>query len=109
MRIENKIETRNGPREGSSEKRKKGRVVSTKFIHYSLKCQPIFKKKNDKMTTKRISSGTSPQIQKKYGSSVPKLRRNPSKVGYLKEYKFEGKIDNNGRQLNQNKIDVSKD
>ena len=71
MRIANKIETRNGPWEGSSEKRKKGRVVSAKFIQYSLKSQPIFKKKNEKMMTKSISSGTIPQIQKKSGPSGP--------------------------------------
>ena len=71
MRIENKIETRNGPREGSSEKRKKGRAVSAKFIQYSSKSQPKFKKKNDKMTKKSIASGTSPQIQMKSRSSGP--------------------------------------
>ena len=71
MRIANNIETRNGPWEGSSEKRKKGRVVSTKFLQYSSKAQPRFKKNNDEMTTKSIASGTSPQIQKKCGSSRP--------------------------------------
>ena len=41
------------------------------------------------MTTKSIASGTSPQIQKKFWSSRPQLRSTPSKVGYLKEDKFE--------------------
>ena len=61
------------------------------------------------MKTMRISSGTSPQIQKKPGSFGPQLRSTPSKVGCLKEDKFEGHKDNIGRKLNQNKIDVSKD
>ena len=64
MRIANKIERRNGPPEGSAEKRKKGMVFFAKFLQYSLKSQRIFKKKNDKMMTKSIASGTSPQIQK---------------------------------------------
>ena len=103
MRIENKIEIRNGPREASSEKRKKkGRVVSAKFLQYSSKSQPIFKRKNDKMMT-------SPQIWKKYESFGPQLRSTPSKVGCLKEDKFEGQKYNIGKKLNQNKIDVSKD
>ena len=85
----------------------KGRVVSAKFLQYSSKSQPRFKKKNEKMTTKRISSGTSPHIHKKYGLSRPQLRSTPSKVGFLKEHKLEGKKDNIDRKLNQKKIDVS--
>ena len=68
----------------------KGRVVSAKFLQYSSKSQPRFKKKNKKMTTKRISSGTRPQTEIKYGSFGPQLRSTPSKVGCLKEDKFEG-------------------
>ena len=74
-----------------------------------MKAQPRFKKKNEKMMKKTISSGTIPQIQKKSGSSGPQLRHTPSKVGYLKEDKFEGHKYNIGKKLNQNKIDVSKD
>ena len=37
-----------------------GRVVSAKFLQYSSKTQPRFKKKNEKMTTKSIASGESP-------------------------------------------------
>ena len=94
---------------GFLRREKKGRVVSAKFLQYSLKSQPRFKKKNKKMMTKSITSGTNPQIQKKCGSSRPQLRSTPSKVGCLKEDKFEGKKYNIGRQLNQKKIDVSKD
>ena len=61
------------------------------------------------MMAKNIFSGTSPQIQKKFGSSGPQLRSTPSKVGCLKEDKFEGLKDNIGMKLNQKKIDVSKD
>ena len=61
------------------------------------------------MMKKRIASGTSPQIQKKYGSFGPQLISTPNKVGCLKEDKFEGKKDNISRQLNQKKIDMSKD
>ena len=60
------------------------------------------------MMTKSIASGISPQIQK-CGSSRPQLRSTPSKVGCLKEDKFEGKKDNIGRKLNQKKIYVCKD
>ena len=94
---------------GVLRREKKGRVVSAKFIQYSLKAQPRFKKKNDKMTLKSIASGTGPQIQKKSESSRPQLRSTLSKVGCLKEDKFEGQKDNIGRQLNQKKRDVSKD
>lgn len=109
MRIANKVETRNSPREGSSEKKRKGRVVSAKYLQYSSKTQPRFEKKIAEMTTKSIASRTSPQIQKKSGSSGPQLRRTPSKVGCVKEDKFEGQKDNVGRQSNPKKIDVSKD
>ena len=94
---------------GVLRREKKGRLFSAKFIQYSFKSHPIFKKKNDKMTTNIIANRTSPHIHKKYGSSGPQLRSNLSKVGYLKEDKFEGKKDNIGRQLNQNKTYVSKD
>ena len=96
-------------KKGVLRREKKGRVVSTKFLQYSSKGQPRFKKTNDKMTTKSISRGTNPQIQKKYGSSGPQVRITPNKVGCLKEEKFEGKKDNIGRKLNKKKIDVSKD
>ena len=96
-------------KKGFLRREKKGRVVSAKFIQYSSKSQPRFKKKNDKMTTKSISSRTISQIQKKSRSSGPQLRSTPSKVGCLKEDKFEGQKDNSGRKLNQNKIDVFKD
>ena len=94
---------------GVLRREKKGRVVSAKFLQYSSKSQPRFKKKNEKMTTKSISSGTIPQIQKKCGSSRPHWRSTPSKVRCLKEDKFEGKKDNIGRKLNQKKIYVCKD
>ena len=87
----------------------KRRDVSAKFLQYSLKSQPRFKKKNYKMTTKSIASGTSCQIRNKSGSSRPQLRSTPSKVGCLKEDKVEGNKDNIGRKLNQKKIYVSKD
>ena len=94
---------------GFLRREKKGRVVSAKFLQYSSKSQPRFKKKNEKMTTKSISSGKIPQIQKKCGSSRPQLRSTPSKVGCLKEDKFEGQKYNIGKKLNQKKLDVSKD
>ena len=94
---------------GVLRREKKGRVVSAKFLQYSSKSQPIFKRKNDKMMTKSIANRTSPQIQKKYGSAGPQLRSTPSKVGCLKEDKFEGQKYNIGKKLNQKKIDVSKD
>ena len=61
------------------------------------------------MKIKSISSGTSPHIQNKSGSSGHQLRSTPSKIGCLKEDKFEGQKDNIGMQLNQKKIDVSMD
>ena len=94
---------------GVLRRQKKEGFVSAKFLQYSSKSQPRFKKKNEKMTTKSIVSGTSPHIQKKSGSSRPQLRSCPSKIGCLKEDNFEGQKDNIGKKLNQNKIDVSKD
>ena len=96
-------------KKGVLRREKKGRVVSAKFLQYSSKAQPRFKKKNDKIIEKSIASETSPQNQKKSGSFGPQLRITPSKVGCLKEDKFEGQKDNIGRQLNQKKIVVSKD
>ena len=48
MRIANNIDTRNGPREGSYEKRKKGRVVSAKFLQYSSKPNQDLRKRMKK-------------------------------------------------------------
>ena len=94
---------------GVMRREKKGRVVFAKFIQYNSKYQPRFKKKNGKMMTNRIASGKSPQIQKKCGSPRPQLRSTPSKLGCVKEDKFEGKKDNFGKKLNQKKIYVSKE
>ena len=38
----------------------KGRLVFAKFLQYSLKEKPRFKKKNEKIMTNNIVSGTSP-------------------------------------------------
>ena len=96
-------------KKGVLRREKKGRVISAKFLQYSSKAKPIFKKKNEKMTAKSIATRTSPQIQNKCGSSRPQLRSTHSKVGCLKEDKVEGKKDNISRKLNQKKIYVSKD
>jgi hypothetical protein len=109
MKIANELETRNSPREGSSEKKKRGRFVSAKFLQCNLKTQPRFEKKIAETAIKSNASRTSPQIQKKSGSSGPQLRRIPSKVGCVKEDKFEGQKDQVDGQLNPKKIDVSKD
>ena len=51
-------------KKGDLRREKKGRVVSAKFLQYSSKSQPRFKKKNDKMMTKSIVSGKALRLRR---------------------------------------------
>eukprot|EP01018_Ginkgo_biloba_P037604 Gb_11305 [translate_table: standard] len=102
------VEMKNNSQEGSSEKKKRGRVVSAKFLSFESRTQLKSEQKLTETNSSRKSSGiqTSPRIQRRavsLGSTMPQMRRIPSKINGVKGDNCEEQKDKINKKLEPQK------